>query len=79
MKNKPIGIFDSGIGGLTVVKNIMKLLPHAHTGMEMTCVLAGSFSHDGARYGAGDFDLGDPDVDHEISIGAEEECIAVGS
>jgi len=55
----------------------MKLLPHAHTGMEMTCVLAGSFSHDGARYGAGDFDLGDPDVDHEISIGAEGECLCL--
>lgn len=28
MKNKPIGIFDSGIGGLTVVKEIVKLLPN---------------------------------------------------
>jgi len=27
MSNKPIGIFDSGIGGLTVVDGIMKLLP----------------------------------------------------
>jgi len=25
--NKPIGIFDSGIGGLTVVKELMKILP----------------------------------------------------
>lgn len=25
--NKPIGIFDSGIGGLTVVKQLMKMLP----------------------------------------------------
>ena len=25
--DKPIGIFDSGIGGLTVVKHLMKLLP----------------------------------------------------
>lgn len=25
---KPIGIFDSGIGGLTVVKELIKLLPH---------------------------------------------------
>lgn len=29
MKN-PIGIFDSGIGGLTVVKELMKLLPDEH-------------------------------------------------
>ncbi len=28
MQNKAIGIFDSGIGGLTVVKEIMQLLPN---------------------------------------------------
>jgi glutamate racemase len=27
-RRKPIGIFDSGIGGLTVAKEIMNLLPH---------------------------------------------------
>lgn len=26
--NAPIGIFDSGLGGLTVVKQVMKVLPH---------------------------------------------------
>lgn len=28
MQDLPIGIFDSGIGGLTVARQIMKLLPH---------------------------------------------------
>ena len=28
MKNKPIGIFDSGIGGLTVLKKIIEILPN---------------------------------------------------
>ena len=28
MKNKPIGIFDSGVGGLTVAKAISKVLPN---------------------------------------------------
>ena len=28
MNNKPIGIFDSGVGGLTVVKQMFKRLPH---------------------------------------------------
>lgn len=28
MDNRPIGIFDSGVGGLTVVKQVMKTLPH---------------------------------------------------
>ena len=27
-KNKPIGIFDSGIGGVTVLKEIIKILPN---------------------------------------------------
>lgn len=28
MDNRPIGVFDSGVGGLTVAKEIMKLLPN---------------------------------------------------
>lgn len=28
MKNKPIGIFDSGLGGLTAVKELLKILPN---------------------------------------------------
>jgi len=55
----------------------MKLLPHAHSGIEMTCVLTGSFSHDGVRYAPGDFDLGDSGVEHEISIDSREECICL--
>ncbi len=30
VRNNPIGIFDSGIGGLTVAKAIKKLLPYEH-------------------------------------------------
>lgn len=28
MDQRPIGVFDSGLGGLTVVKELVKLLPH---------------------------------------------------
>ncbi len=28
MNNRPIGVFDSGLGGLTVLKEIMKILPN---------------------------------------------------
>ncbi|MBQ8942782.1 MAG: glutamate racemase [Firmicutes bacterium] len=28
MDNRPIGLFDSGVGGLTVAKQVMKVLPH---------------------------------------------------
>src|SRR3990172_5802186 len=30
-RKKPIGVFDSGIGGLTVLKQIMRLLPDENT------------------------------------------------
>ena len=55
----------------------LKLLPHTHSGVEMTCVLAGSFSHDGEHYGPGAFDLGDANVDHLISIGGDVDCISL--
>ncbi|HHV30799.1 glutamate racemase [Caproiciproducens sp. LBM24188] len=28
MDNRPIGVFDSGLGGLTAVKELLKILPH---------------------------------------------------
>ena len=76
---RPIHVPDSGDTRVFLLKAGpgLKLLPHTHTGTEMTCVLTGSFNHDGTRYGAGDFDLGDPDVDHEISIGPEGDCICL--
>ena len=30
MNNNPIGVFDSGIGGLTVLKRIIETLPNEH-------------------------------------------------
>ena len=29
--NQPIGVFDSGLGGLTVLKALMELLPQENT------------------------------------------------
>ena len=28
MNNKPIGVFDSGVGGLTVLEELVKILPN---------------------------------------------------
>ena len=28
MDNRPIGIFDSGLGGLTCVREVMKIMPN---------------------------------------------------
>jgi putative transcriptional regulator len=54
-----------------------RFLPHRHTGLEMTSVLAGSFRHDGQHYGPGDFDFGDTDTSHAIEIGREGPCISL--
>ena len=55
----------------------MRLLPHGHDGVELTCVLSGSFSHDGERFAPGDFDCGDAETEHDIAIGTEGECICL--
>jgi putative transcriptional regulator len=54
-----------------------KMLPHSHSGLEMTCVLAGAFHHDGGYFGPGDFDLGDESTEHEPVVEAGGECICL--
>jgi putative transcriptional regulator len=53
------------------------MLQHSHTDLEMTCVLTGAFSHDGGRFGPGDFDLGDEEVDHRPLVEEGEDCICL--
>ena len=54
-----------------------RMLEHTHTETELTCVLQGSFSHEGGRFGPGDFDLGDDSIDHQPVVGTEEVCICL--
>jgi putative transcriptional regulator len=54
-----------------------KMLEHSHTGIEMTCVLAGAFLHDGGHYGPGDFDFGDETVDHLPIVDAGADCVCL--
>ena len=53
------------------------MLEHTHTGIELTCVLKGSFSHVGGRFGPGDFDYGDDTLDHQPLVGGEEPCVCL--
>jgi putative transcriptional regulator len=53
------------------------MLQHTHSGIEMTCVLTGSFSHDGGLFGPGDFDFGDDSVDHQPVVGSDEDCVCL--
>ncbi|CCE04103.1 putative transcriptional activator [Bradyrhizobium sp. STM 3843] len=54
-----------------------RMLEHSHSGTELTLVLHGSFSHDGGRYGPGDFDYGDDEVDHRPIVGDEGPCLCL--
>jgi putative transcriptional regulator len=54
-----------------------RMIEHSHSGVELTCVLKGSFSHKGGRYGPGDFDFGDYSVDHQPVVGPEEPCLCI--
>lgn len=54
-----------------------RMLDHTHTGTELTLVLEGSFSHEGGRFGPGDFDYGDDEVDHRPIVGDEGPCLCL--
>jgi putative transcriptional regulator len=54
-----------------------KMLPHTHTGIEMTCVLSGAFRQDSSHYGPGDFDFGDETMDHEPTVETGQDCICL--
>ena len=53
------------------------MLERTHTETELTCVLEGSFSHEGGHFGPGDFDLGDDTVDHRPIVGADMPCVCL--
>jgi putative transcriptional regulator len=54
-----------------------RMLEHTHTGTELTCVLRGSFSHEGGRFAPGDFDFGDETLDHQPIVGDSEPCLCL--
>ncbi len=54
-----------------------RMLEHSHTQLEMTCVLAGGYSHAGGHFLPGDFDLGDDEIDHRPVVDAGEPCVCL--
>ena len=64
-------------GGLLVAQPGRRFPRHAHTGLELTCVLRGSFVDANGRYGVGD--LAEPEGDHDDPpwIDSAEPCICV--
>jgi putative transcriptional regulator len=54
-----------------------KLPSHGHTGLELTQVLAGSFTNPHGRFCPGDLGEADFDVNHQPVIDADGECICI--
>jgi putative transcriptional regulator len=54
-----------------------RMIEHSHAGTELTCVLKGNFSHEGGRFGPGDFDFGDGTIDHQPIVGTEGPCVCL--
>lgn len=50
---------------------------HTHEGEELTCVLYGAFADESGRYGPGDLEEADSDMDHEPKAGPESPCICL--
>jgi putative transcriptional regulator len=50
---------------------------HTHTGGELTLILQGAFSHQGGRFGVGDFDEADGTVEHQPIVEAGADCICL--
>ena len=78
---RPIHLPEPGPTRVFLLKSApnTRLLEHEHTALEMTCVLRGAFSHDGGRYGPGDFDFGDETVRHEPRVEEGEDCVCLVS
>jgi putative transcriptional regulator len=50
---------------------------HGHSGTEWTCVLQGAYRHDLGRYGAGDFDEADENVEHTPFVEQGDACVCL--
>ncbi|PDT88000.1 transcriptional regulator [Bradyrhizobium sp. Y36] len=76
---RPIELSGSGQARAFLLRSApgSRMLEHTHTGTELTLVLEGSFSHEGGRFGPGDFDYGDDEIDHRPVVGDEGPCVCL--
>lgn len=77
MRWRPLRTSGAAWGGLILVQPGRALPRHGHVGLELTCVLSGSFADAAGQYEAGD--LAEPEADHHeppIVIGSEQ-CLCI--
>ena len=52
---------------------------HSHSGLELTLVLQGSFSDETGRFGVGDVEIGDENLEHTPMADAGDACICLAA
>ena len=52
---------------------------HSHGGLELTLILQGSFSDHTGRFGVGDVEIGDPDLEHTPVADPGDACICLAA
>ncbi|MCX5495691.1 ChrR family anti-sigma-E factor [Kaistia dalseonensis] len=54
-----------------------KMPQHSHAGVELTCVVSGSYSDEAGRFGPGDFEEADEETNHRPIVDSDVPCICV--
>jgi putative transcriptional regulator len=74
---RPMKVSGRAWAGLLVVAPGRSMPKHGHDGLELACVLRGSFVDASGRYGAGD--IAEPEGDHDIPprVDSDDPCVCV--
>jgi putative transcriptional regulator len=70
---------DGGSTRLLYIPAGQAVPDHSHNGLELTLVLQGSFSDETGRFGIGDVEIADEDLEHTPIADAGEACICLAA
>ena len=70
---------DGGSARLLYIPAGQAVPDHSHNGLELTLVLQGSFSDETGRFGVGDVEIGDEDLEHTPIADAGDACICLAA
>lgn len=79
LEMRPILLPQPGKTQLFLLKGApgARLPQHSHSGEELVTVVTGAFTHDGGRFGPGDFEEADESVEHRPVVTPDRECICL--
>lgn len=70
---------ESGSVRLLYIPPGLDVPDHTHGGLELTLVLQGAFSDEGGRFGVGDVEVADDDVEHQPVAEKGDPCICLAA